>query len=510
MAEEFVSMIRNGKESKCKIQSLATVKKRVEKFLADNELGPKDPINKVQLRSADQNLFYQLCLHSYLLSGKMNATPALLKMGFSTPVKSDYEMSTVQVEEYIRQAIPKETAEEIYSGHRRVYLKKHFRNCGKLVWQAYRGCTANGRSDFRRGRLVEIINSLYPDLQEKYNGKKLYPLLRERRLTESYLHDNLRKLYFDEKSISNSGLRAQPNGRKMVYAIGCSSADRQMELFENEANFMKKAARLMGIKGLSHSDLCMDGQDATTCIGNIAEGQLLFLLAAVMKYDPKCRAMGSEFREIFGSEIHEIFSKNEIDRVALPGSPDEFFSDGRLISAKGDLLLEVKVQQSLDRRGVPNVIKKYEKQNYWADGGKIDRKIMLIYTPDERLRNNLANSEQFTLIAGEQFSEFYSKAIELIRKNEPGFFCSAKIPVSSDTLLHINDIVCGKPHLLLERNKRWMRQWAAKMLSENYECLLSGERVPGRQKFDYEYIAPFEDFRNFYGKKQTSHWKKTA
>jgi uncharacterized protein YprB with RNaseH-like and TPR domain len=446
-------------------------------------------------------LYKQLTYYGHSITGKHNASAALMFLGYNVL----HYLRQDEIIDYFRRVIihsMEDILQEKVKG--REGLEEIMKNEGPLAFQAFRASVSYRKKELRLPTIINAIGREYhksnPD--PRLHGRKLYDIVVGKGMNIHDLSTTTQDLYFHGENLSRFGLESSGH-EKISHSTRRHLINGQTSMFGAEA-FHRTMADILRIPDLTSHDLYAGNQSARADLSNIAEREVLLMLSIVQKYDPHCTFMGEDFKRIFGSNIQTV-GVNDNELRILGGTLESEFADGRIITDKEDILIEVKTYESLKKRGVKEAISKYKDHYHWSSGKRITKKIIIMNTPDKSLDTHIHNNghRDFKILKGSEFAEFYNKSMELLQREDPQFFLTAPIPVyEPDVLRGINKIIHERPYLIMVRGRQVFRNWAAEMLYENLHGLRSGKRVPDREHIEFESITPFSDFDYFYGGRQ--------
>lgn len=513
--DEMIEVTFRGKK-RLHAPPLETVRREILAYLG-GEPGEEKVVDQTELRRQRPSLYYWVGVHGLLLSQDAgvqkptrDAGLALEKMGFSTR----RWLPETQLMEMMRVVITGSMARDTYQGNLTapVAIKKLFWDHSPRARQAYSACFNSKRSGHKPGTFKRLVDSLYPDLTREFDGESLYSALRmEFRRSPEEVTAQCREWFYAGEDLSVEGItHLHPHGKRVAYRISGRATPGTLHFGRRRTHqkgergkglYVHKLCTYLNVEGLTPTEL-VPTQGAQKMISLIAERELFFLLQIALRHDPTLRKMGTEFREYFPGPLQEIHPPHEREALRVKNGERAIEADGRIIAGGLEILVEVKGHRHLVRKDILKMCTKYDTATAWEDGTPIDRKVALLNCSNGDLSQSkeILQEDNWKVMDAKQFTTFYQRALCLLMENEPDFWRTAAIPLTSvEVLLQMHELVSQHSHLLGRRSQSFAREWLANLLKENANSLATGRRVAPREVYTSVYVEPFSKQRDTYG-----------
>ena len=447
--------------------------KTLDNYCNNNNIKNFQFINTKELKQQEPELAKQLTYFNFEVESKLSIENILRSLDFKTRKVTD--LPTIW--KGIKEKISPEIALSYYNlnlGDSKKTIIPLFKE-NNLI-NMYKMCIESRRLDYKPNRLELMINSLYPDIQKKFDGIPLFKLMqRKPHITEKTISNQLNKWFYEKKNISGlEGLGK--SGRIVNRAILSKNLSDQLNMDKElgttpkedfdlkKLYFLKK--NIPSIK-ISDFERNFSGQQV---VSRIAELEVQFCLEIIKKYDSNFEKI-PEMRKFFEYSLKEICSNNKIENVTVHGeNSDPAIADLRaIINDNKHVMIDVKRHKELLKISYDNILQKYLLATNFQDkeNTPIYEKLIIFNSKNNSIDENktLLEASNFKVMTGCEFSNIYKKSLELILEKDPKFTEQTIIPMTGSTeevidkINYVHELVQEYPYILESKGLTMMRDW---------------------------------------------------
>ncbi len=415
------------------------------------------------------HLYFALRKLGYFLSGSFNANAALTYLqGKPYTPKSDANM---QFQLITTALITPDFLINIAENHKdgRVELFNKLKTASTEVRQAYKNlCTS--RSEKIRGTIDALINKHYAQYVPQL-GTLPSLLLLIHPPSESQLAELYRARYYAGEDVSESAIGKLPQGKRIVYMTKYPNA-RNRKARKTRKNIRESYATK--VFELIFKDIPLPNYitskdlstDAHSLHGTAKISELLFAfhMNILAHHDP----------QLTSSPFYAAFIKDMITKVYHPSSQwtmdhflqlkdgaENIYADGRIDTANGSLLIELKANEYSQRKSIFTQLERYQRLSSWLDGTRITQRVLIIEDmpeKDTRLQR-YAKSNQWTVLSGDDIRREFHAALDHYDD-----VIGAIHPALSDDLRSIDHHINDARHVFRRKGFRKLRSLTQELL----------------------------------------------
>ncbi|RJQ15833.1 hypothetical protein C4573_06805 [Candidatus Woesearchaeota archaeon] len=476
--------------AKRKFSDFEALKAKVRAIIEKKRWKPGE-FSPFQIAKIDPYLERRLRDVGYQLTGTYSSALALRYMELEPKRRSD-KLSNEDILAIMGETISRETAVSIYDtylqGTQGLSARQLFKS--GIASKALKAAYSPKRKEYREGLFYELIDRLYPDVQDQY-GFPLSIALRREPLNKTVLAGQCKRLYFSGSDISMKAVAVDVSS-SIAHTLMTGRHERVLVKKSDRAfsDYMKHFCKLLGTS-LVPDDLIPRGTRGVKNLSLIAEREVGLMLHILQKYDPELQEVPFPSLE---PPLQNITSYQAL--IALPAEEGNTYADLRVVSANLEHLVEVKACRPWNEFAVVSRMRNQHTAKTWSDGKSIDKKLAVVLgSPLSADSKEALAKYGFHTLDEPLFGELYVASLDLLHRENPEFF-SGK-PYTADDLKKIHHWLTDKAHLLARPLYQTLKNWSAKILKQCIDALEFPFSVIDGHPSVYQ--APFSLFEDFYG-----------